>query len=56
MEEDSAVYKLVGPVLLNVEMNEAKHNVGKRLEYIEGEISKVEASIGMTHCYCFNFI
>jgi prefoldin beta subunit len=32
LKEDSKVYKLVGPVLLNVEIEEAKDNVGELLE------------------------
>jgi prefoldin beta subunit len=42
----SKVYKLVGPILINVDLEEAKENVGKRLEFIEAEVHKVDASIG----------
>lgn len=38
--------KLVGPILIPVELDEAKENVGKRLEFIESEVQKIEAAIG----------
>jgi len=46
LDEDNSVLKLVGPVLVNVELEEAKANVNKRLELIEGEIKKIEDQIG----------
>lgn len=36
-QEDAAVYKLVGPVLIPQDLIEAKANVAKRLEYMQGE-------------------
>lgn len=42
MGEDDKVFKLVGPVLMSVDLEEARQNVGKRLEFIEGEVKKVE--------------
>ena len=44
-DEDSKVYKLVGPLLVRVEHEEAKQNVKKRLEFIEGEVKKIEGLI-----------
>jgi hypothetical protein len=38
LEEDAAVYKLVGPMLIKQDLMEAKSNVSKRLEYIGGEM------------------
>lgn len=38
LEEDAAVYKLVGPMLIKQDLVEAKSNVSKRLEYIGGEM------------------
>ena len=38
LDEESAVHKLVGPILMKVELDEAKANVNKRLEFIESEI------------------
>jgi len=45
LTEGSRVMKLVGPVLMSVELEEAKENVGKRLEFIEGEVQKLDSSI-----------
>jgi chaperonin cofactor prefoldin len=44
--ESDKVYKLVGPVLLSVELDESKENVAKRLEFIEAEIKKLDSGIG----------
>jgi prefoldin beta subunit len=38
LEEDANIYKLVGPVLMKQEKEEAKLNVKKRLEYITGDM------------------
>ncbi|EGW33750.1 uncharacterized protein SPAPADRAFT_48867 [Spathaspora passalidarum NRRL Y-27907] len=45
LNEDSKIYKLTGPVLLPQDFTEAKLNVTKRIEFIEGEISRVETKI-----------
>ncbi|KAL3807177.1 hypothetical protein ACHAXA_006032 [Cyclostephanos tholiformis] len=42
---DSVVYKLVGPVLIKNDLDEAKETVDKRLEFISGEIKKMESTI-----------
>ena len=42
---DSNVYKLTGPVLVKQDLAEAKLNVGKRLDYIQGELKRHEKSI-----------
>ena len=42
--EGANVFKLIGPVLVPVEFEDAKQNVAKRLEFIEGEIKKIEAA------------
>jgi prefoldin beta subunit len=39
------VYKLVGPVLMSVELGESKSNVAKRLEFIETELKKIDTAI-----------
>lgn len=44
-QHDDPVYKEVGPVLLRVDMDDAKQTVAKRLEFISGEIEKLEKSI-----------
>ena len=45
LDERNTVYKLVGPVLMKVELEEAKENVSKRIEFIEGELTKVDKQI-----------
>lgn len=39
------MYKLVGPVLMSVELGESKSNVAKRLEFIETELKKIDTAI-----------
>lgn len=44
--EDSAnVYKLTGPILVKQDLAEAKINVQKRIDYIQGELKRHEKSI-----------
>jgi prefoldin beta subunit len=38
MESSNTVYKLIGPVLVKQDLEEAKATVAKRLEYINGEM------------------
>ena len=45
MTEENKVFKLVGPALVPVDLQEARMNVGKRLEFIEAEIKKVDGQI-----------
>mmetsp|Transcript_25798 Transcript_25798/g.43300 ORF Transcript_25798/g.43300 Transcript_25798/m.43300 type:complete len:87 (+) Transcript_25798:361-621(+) len=45
LDDTSKVYKLVGPVLMTVELEESKGNVAKRLEFIETEIKKIDSAI-----------
>merc|ERR1719498_1501335 len=45
LDERNTVYKLVGPVLMKVDLDEAKQNVSKRIEFIEGELVKVDKQI-----------
>ena len=47
LKEEDIVYKLVGPVLMTVELQDSKDNVGKRLEFIEAEIKKLDTAIGI---------
>lgn len=46
LTSDSTVYKLIGPVLLKQDSEDAKRTVDGRLEYIGKEIKRVEAAIG----------
>eukprot|EP00873_Tetraselmis_striata_P012535 jgi/Tetstr1/432799/TSEL_022151.t1 len=45
LEEDAAVYKMIGPVLVKQDLVEAKANVGKRLEYIKGELGRLDIAL-----------
>ena len=45
LSSGAPVFKLVGPVLLKQDLDDAKQNVGKRIEFIQGEIKKAEAKI-----------
>ncbi|KAF8259415.1 prefoldin subunit 6 [Lactarius quietus] len=42
---NNVVYKLVGPVLVKQDQTEAKSNVDKRLQFIGGEIKRIEAQL-----------
>eukprot|EP00455_Lapot_gusevi_P004050 TRINITY_DN1165_c0_g1_i2.p2 TRINITY_DN1165_c0_g1~~TRINITY_DN1165_c0_g1_i2.p2 ORF type:complete len:150 (-),score=48.81 TRINITY_DN1165_c0_g1_i2:133-582(-) len=41
LEPEAQVFKLVGPVLVKQDMDEAKGNVNKRLEFIRQEIERI---------------
>ncbi|KAJ8300486.1 hypothetical protein KUTeg_022005 [Tegillarca granosa] len=38
LEEGASVFKMIGPVLVKQDLEEARQNVGKRIEYINGEL------------------
>ena len=42
MEASANVYKLVGPILAKQDVNEAKTNVQKRIEFIVKEIERMD--------------
>ncbi|XP_031443024.1 prefoldin subunit 6 [Clupea harengus] len=42
LDAQNIVYKLIGPVLVKQDLDEAKATVAKRLEYINGEIQRYE--------------
>ncbi|XP_060783835.1 prefoldin subunit 6 [Neoarius graeffei] len=42
LDSQNIVYKLIGPVLVKQDLDEAKATVAKRLEYINGEIKRYE--------------
>ncbi|KAM8985754.1 prefoldin subunit 6 [Ara ararauna] len=42
LDASNTIFKLLGPVLVRQELEEAKGTVGKRLEYIAGEIKRYE--------------
>ena len=43
--EDAKVYKLIGPTLIKQDPVEAKSNVNKRLEFINGELSRLDTRL-----------
>jgi prefoldin beta subunit len=45
LAKDSKIYKLVGPVLTNVDFPEAKSSVEGRVEYIQGQIKSLDPVI-----------
>ncbi|BAE56234.1 Prefoldin [Aspergillus flavus] len=45
LDDDSNIYKLIGPVLLKQDKNEALMAVNGRLEFIEKEIKRIEGQI-----------
>ena len=42
LEDDANVYKLVGPVLVKQDLQEARANVDKRIDYIKEELVRVD--------------
>ncbi|CAE6505168.1 unnamed protein product [Rhizoctonia solani] len=45
LKPHNTIYKMIGPVLVKQEPEEAKSNVNKRIEFIKGEIARVEQQI-----------
>lgn len=45
LDDSANVYKMVGPVLMKNDLDDAKLTVDKRLEFIGGERKKLEASL-----------
>ncbi|KAG9472130.1 hypothetical protein GDO78_021237 [Eleutherodactylus coqui] len=43
LDDSNTVYKLIGPVLVKQDLEEAKSTVDKRLQYINGEVKRYEA-------------
>ncbi|KAH6790221.1 prefoldin 6 [Perilla frutescens var. hirtella] len=43
LNEDTNVYKLIGPVLVKQDLAEANANVRKRIEYISAELKRLDA-------------
>lgn len=38
IDEENVVYKLIGPVLIRQDLEEARQNVAKRVDYIQQEM------------------
>jgi len=51
LDADSNVYKLIGPVLVKQDQDEAKQNVQKRIDYINTELWVNCTALVMS---CFN--
>mmetsp|Transcript_24420 Transcript_24420/g.36412 ORF Transcript_24420/g.36412 Transcript_24420/m.36412 type:complete len:137 (-) Transcript_24420:378-788(-) len=45
LDDSANVFKMVGPVLMKNDLEDAKQTVDKRLEFITGELKKTENSI-----------
>ncbi|GJJ71955.1 prefoldin beta subunit [Entomortierella parvispora] len=45
LKGDANVYKLIGPVLVKQEKNDAITNVDKRIDFIQAEIDRVEKQL-----------
>ncbi|KAF7998026.1 hypothetical protein HCN44_009424 [Aphidius gifuensis] len=45
LKSGNEVFKLIGPVLIKQELDEAKQNVNKRIEYISNELKRTETVI-----------
>ncbi|EMD41290.1 hypothetical protein CERSUDRAFT_41448 [Gelatoporia subvermispora B] len=45
LKESNVIYKLIGPVLVKQDHAEAKSNVETRLDFIRGEIKRVETQL-----------
>ncbi|XP_064110794.1 prefoldin subunit 6-like [Macrobrachium nipponense] len=42
LDMNAVVYKLIGPALIRQDLEEARQNVGKRIDYIQQEIKRHE--------------
>uniref|UniRef100_A0A087X5Q0 Prefoldin subunit 6 n=1 Tax=Poecilia formosa TaxID=48698 RepID=A0A087X5Q0_POEFO len=49
LDSSNTVFKLIGPVLVKQDLDEAKATVAKRLEYINGEIQRYETLLKDYH-------
>lgn len=45
LAEDANVYKMIGPVLVRQDTMEARSNVSKRLEFIAGELKRLDSQL-----------
>uniref|UniRef100_A0A1B6LSI5 Probable prefoldin subunit 6 n=1 Tax=Graphocephala atropunctata TaxID=36148 RepID=A0A1B6LSI5_9HEMI len=45
MKAEGEVFKLIGPVLVKQDLEEAKQNVSKRMDYINGELKRIDNNI-----------
>jgi prefoldin beta subunit len=45
LDDDASVLKMIGPTLIKQDLVEAKSNVNKRIEYIKGEIDRLDKQL-----------
>lgn len=45
LDEDSNIFKLIGPILVKQDPLEAKSNVNKRLDLIKGELDRLDSQL-----------
>lgn len=45
LDEDSNIFKLIGPILVKQDPLEAKSNVKKRLDLIKGELDRLDSQL-----------
>merc|ERR1711894_46961 len=45
LENESTVYKMIGPVLVKQDLEESRQNVQKRIDYIQGEMKRQDGAI-----------
>lgn len=38
LEKDAKVYKLIGPALISVDLDDAKNNVSKRIKFLQKQL------------------
>lgn len=50
LEDDAKTFKVVGPVLMKIELKDARADVNTRIDYIQNEMY---VAIGI--CFCFLF-
>ncbi|GAX74040.1 hypothetical protein CEUSTIGMA_g1490.t1 [Chlamydomonas eustigma] len=45
LDDEASVFKMIGPALIKQDLVEAKSNVNKRIEYIKGEIDRLDKQL-----------
>uniref|UniRef100_A0A0M3HYV6 Probable prefoldin subunit 6 n=1 Tax=Ascaris lumbricoides TaxID=6252 RepID=A0A0M3HYV6_ASCLU len=45
LDDDATVYRLILPVLVKLDLTEARQNVDKRIDYINTEIKRLEETM-----------
>jgi len=45
LDDESRIFKLIGPILVKQEKKEADSNVSKRIDFLQGELRKLETNL-----------